>query len=277
MTGSEKKNIRRQEKYPERTKVRKEAGFQGLGGSPPSLTIFKKMVKVGRFRRYLKRRKYARIGKAYQNVKRQRRATVVNRTRVTSGLGFPKQNKMTHKYATSVTMTTTAGAYTTYVFSANGMYDPDITGTGHQPLYFDQMAGVYNHYTVIGSKISISVTPGSALSTPFLITLMQDDDTTPAGTASEAIEQSNGRLVTLAAGSTNPARLRRKWSAKKTFGGNIMSNVNLKGTSTANPTEQSYYHIGIKPADGSSAVTFHVTLVIEYIAIWAELRTIASS
>lgn len=44
-----------------------------------------------------------------------------------------------------------------WVFSANGCYDPDITSTGHQPLYFDNYMAVYQKYRVNYSKIMCTV------------------------------------------------------------------------------------------------------------------------
>lgn len=38
---------------------------------------------------------------------------------------------------------------TYHLFRANGIFDPDVTGTGHQPLYRDQVADLYTNYTVI--------------------------------------------------------------------------------------------------------------------------------
>ena len=32
---------------------------------------------------------------------------------------------------------------------------PNHTGVGHQPLYFDQLMTIYNHYIVIGAKITV--------------------------------------------------------------------------------------------------------------------------
>ena len=36
--------------------------------------------------------------------------------------------------------------------------DPNHTGVGHQPLYFDQLMTIYNHYIVIGAKITVKFT-----------------------------------------------------------------------------------------------------------------------
>jgi hypothetical protein len=40
-----------------------------------------------------------------------------------------------------------------YQFAGNGCFDPDITGTGHQPYYWDTYTGVYNYYSVMGSRV----------------------------------------------------------------------------------------------------------------------------
>lgn len=42
-----------------------------------------------------------------------------------------------------------------YVFSLNGLFDPNITGTGHQPRGYDQITPFYKAYTVFGVSIRI--------------------------------------------------------------------------------------------------------------------------
>jgi len=43
-----------------------------------------------------------------------------------------------------------------YVYSANSAVDPDPTGLGHQPYYFDRYAGLYDRYVVLNSRIKIT-------------------------------------------------------------------------------------------------------------------------
>jgi len=47
-------------------------------------------------------------------------------------------------------------AYNT--FKANGCYDPNATGVGHQPRGWDEHVSLYNKYVVLGSKITFQPT-----------------------------------------------------------------------------------------------------------------------
>jgi len=48
-----------------------------------------------------------------------------------------------------------AGSAGVQVFSANGLYDPDITSTGHQPRGFDQSSAMYKTFQVIKRMITV--------------------------------------------------------------------------------------------------------------------------
>lgn len=49
------------------------------------------------------------------------------------------------------------GAAATYQFMINSLYDPDYTGTGHQPMGYDQLMGLYNRYLVYGVGYEITM------------------------------------------------------------------------------------------------------------------------
>lgn len=64
--------------------------------------------------------------------------------------------KSVHRYSTELTIDpAAAGAATSYVLSLNGLYDPDVSGVGHQPMAFDEMNGIYNDYVVYGAKFEV--------------------------------------------------------------------------------------------------------------------------
>lgn len=215
------------------------------------------------------RRKYSR---------RQKRNTIP-RTITSTGIGFPKKLLMTHKYQETVSLTIpfSVGMVKQF-FSCNGMYDPNVSLGGHQPLYFDQMAALYDHYVVIGSKISVTFPPPRDAN--MNVGIYIDDDAGNSFTSSDTVAEqslSSSRLL-LNPNAVRSTYLTRKWSAKKFFGGSILANTELQGTSAANPTEQSYYMIYCQSQTSpDAAYTYNIIVNIEYIAIWKELKEVSSS
>jgi len=191
--------------------------------------------------------------------------------------GFPPQLRLRHKYVEAeITFASTTGSVASYLFSCNGMYDPNITSTGHQPVYFDQTSAIYNHYTVVRSFIRVKFTHGSGAS-PYLLGLAIDDDTSPASTVNTFAEQSTATMTPVNGGITTPYTvLTKSWDAVKYFGPNPMANDSLQGSGSANPSEQSYYAIQLK-AQGAGSISGQLTVEIWYDAIWDELTTVAGS
>lgn len=50
-----------------------------------------------------------------------------------------------------------SGVPATQSYRINSIFDPDLTGTGHQPLGHDEMATLYNRYRVYGMKYRITL------------------------------------------------------------------------------------------------------------------------
>lgn len=68
------------------------------------------------------------------------------------GIGFPRQF-MTKLVYNQVIDFNGATQFQNHVFRANSVYDPDYTGVGNQPMWFDEFAQLYQRYTVYASKI----------------------------------------------------------------------------------------------------------------------------
>jgi len=57
--------------------------------------------------------------------------------------------RTTLKYSDVCVLATSVGTgFTTYVLRPNSLFDIDVTGVGHQPLRFDQLAAMFNQYRV---------------------------------------------------------------------------------------------------------------------------------
>lgn len=229
------------------------------------------------YRRRIKRTTRKGRGKGARRWRRSRKV-VIPRTMVSTGIGFPKKLLMTHKYVDTFTLTQSSGGNSFYVMSCNGLYDPNITGTGHQPLYFDQLTTLYNHYVVIGAKCTFKFTHQAAYNVVIKVTaLVEDAASLTSGNFDAIAEQTQGKAVTLLP--ANNAVTHRKtltYSSRKFFGKNPLSNSNLRGSSSANPSEQAYFTL-VATGDGITSTALTCTAEITYTAIWFELKDVAQS
>lgn len=103
------------------------------------------------------------------------------------------------KYSQTV-LTQAAGNVGSYVFNLNSLFDPDRTGTGHQPYGFDNLALLYNRYRVIGCAWNIQRAM-LASDNPVCIGAMATNDINLSyATFSEFREQPRARYVLQNAG-----------------------------------------------------------------------------
>ncbi len=174
------------------------------------------------------------------------------------------------------------GAMQTYYFTANGMFDPNITGTGHQPLGFDQYMSMYNHYTVIKSKCTVHFNNVGNLQPMVVGVNLDDNATTITSAVAEFCEQpsSSWKYVNVGDGAgTNNATLSRVFNPKKNLGiSHPMSEHDCRGNAAANPAEQSYYVVFSGPQNvGSDTGVILVFVTIDYWAVLTEPKELAQS
>lgn len=185
---------------------------------------------------------------------------------------FPLQQSCTLKYCEQRAVTP-IGGLTFYQLVANGLFDPNATGGGHQPMYFDTYMGIYNHYHVMKSRIKITALPNSTNTSPWLACIYVDDDTSIVSSFEQALEQkATSKAVTWLPAASNPMPMYLSWDAKKYFGPSPQTNPELQGTAATNPTEKSYFtFVAQDTALSTSAYT--VLIEIEYDVIFDELKT----
>jgi len=219
------------------------------------------------------------LAKRSKSTKDSRRKTNVPRTVSQGKQAFAKQQTATLTYAEQVAIAPASGAYTEYKFSANGLYDPNLTGTGHQPLYFDQLMLIYNHYCVTQSKITIVINPPVPAAATITAVLFTDDDTSTNTTSIQGAIERPGSVFSICQGATSmftPSYLQKTWMAKNVFAGNPLSRDELHGNAGANPTEETEFILAMADAVGATNTSI-ATVKIEYTATFYELKSISSS
>lgn len=195
--------------------------------------------------------------------------------------GMPEKFKATLIYRNQLTTLNPSlgGLAAQAFFSANGLFDPEVTGVGHQPAGFDQLMAFYDHYTVIGSKIICSFTNGDSSNVQTAGIYLADATTTVTDIA-QIIE--NGGVVyselanNLADGfmktltlNCNPTKFLGRKSA--------LSDDVLRGNASANPSEDVLFCIFAAPQAAVDGGSVFCSVTIEYTAIFTERKRIAIS
>ncbi len=165
-------------------------------------------------------------------------------------------------------------------FRANGLFDPDSTGAGHQPRGFDQFMALYDKYVVLSARITLrGFEPGN--SNPFVLAVRASEAT--AGLPSnilDLIELKGGQFrVSTANAGTPPARMKLSVNIARFFNrsGGIQDDPDLQGTSTADPTKLVEFRVSAVRA--SATDTGNVLLVgwIDFKVMLLEPKLIAQS
>jgi len=191
---------------------------------------------------------------------------------------FPPRYRCSLRYADTITLSSTTGAVASYVYSANGLYDPDITGTGHQPAGFDSMMLSFEHYTVVSARMTATFHNNTASVQP-TAALGLNASSTPTTTVTQLIE--DGLITTVRMNGNGVygcvQTLQRTINIGK-FGGvpSLLSDSNYRGSVAGNPAEQSYFHLQLWNTELSTSSSA-VDVQIEYIAVFTEPRKLTSS
>lgn len=206
------------------------------------------------------------------------------------GIGMPNIFRTTVKYTEVRQQDVGVGSYIEYNYSCNGLFDPNITGAGHQPTYFDQMMAFYDHYTVTSSFIRIRpVNTGVVELSPCIYSIMVTDAvgkvaTLFAGGAEEAVLESkeckswNLTNAPWNTGQRGDMQISARFNAKQFFGpAYIEGATQYKGDSTHNPDEAAYYSLGFLSIAGNDPTTLPFAVEIFYDVTFSEPKNIGQS
>lgn len=127
------------------------------------------------------------------------------------------------KYGFEVTYGTGA-TFVLQQFRGNSCFDPDFTGTGHQPRFFDQYAAFYGRYMVYSSTIKTTVQSLLDSDSILLGVWPATVNLNTINNPSELLEQSYVKTRLLAPGQgAKPEHIFAKMTTNKMRGGAIMS------------------------------------------------------
>lgn len=174
-------------------------------------------------------------------------------------------------------------AVPTHVYSANGMYDPDSSGLGHQPMGFDNLMAFYEQTTVVKSHIAVTFYCGAG--TPARVGVYLSPDTTVLALPG-LVENGLMKMTTVGGSGTGNgkhafATLELTCDVPTYFGktrGEILADPQMYTTIASNPGEQVYFNVcAWSPFDGTADVTIGYDVTITYDTVFWEPKKLSSS
>lgn len=225
-----------------------------------------------------------RAAKTIQNAFRRAIAQRRYRRRAIMPAPFPVNKIVKMKYHTTIQMSAGIGLINHHNFSCNSIYDPDQTGVGHQPLGHDEMALLYFHYIVPGSKITVKCIPlvPSASGPPIFWGIRTNGSTTFTYSYDQIVENRGNtfKLLSNAQAVNTLQQLSKGFSLKKFYNiTDVKDNFKTLGASFgASPTDEAYFQVfmgSIDTATASNTYVFDIT--IDYLVSCSERKTLGQS
>lgn len=218
------------------------------------------------------------------------------RTRRRRGLplgGFPAKNIARLRYCEFVTLDATAlgsSGCLVHHFRANSPYDPNLTGAGHQPRGFDEQMRIYDHYTVLGSKITVhfeSDVDHLATVGQYCFLMLQDSNSTPANLI-DIMEgghnvQTGIKYRPRSTTSGKSCVLSQTFSPKKFFGlgkdADLVQNLVLTASDNSNPIEDAIFTLGVacQRTTTTDPPAIIARVEIEYVVAFTEKKPMPQS
>jgi len=205
--------------------------------------------------------------------RRGRRPMRIARPRV--GFGMPKSIIRKLKYNDDLTGTIISGGNQSWIYQ-NSVFDPLSTAGGHQPMFFDQLAAIYQNYRVYGIAYKFQAITETALSSATLVGYANTHGATysSSSNASERTWAKNRRFTHQQKGI-----IKGYMSVAKVNGQpyrTVKYDDKYASLVTGNPTALTYQIFQVFN-DYSSTITYHADIELIYYVEFFNLQNVSQS
>lgn len=179
--------------------------------------------------------------------------------------GFPDKIWTDLAYNTQGRTNPGVVAYADNVFDLNNLFDPERTGTGHQPREFDSFAALYLHYRVFEADIEVEIRQRASHG---IRAVLIASNTATALTPSDFPAEERRAQISNVTGSSQPAiRMRRRVRISDVLGMSAEQYRTSEDTDapvTSAPDQLAHLHMYVEQVDGSTACDFEYTMRIVF-------------
>nr|WAE43170.1 MAG: capsid protein [Cressdnaviricota sp.] len=172
-----------------------------------------------------------------------------------------------------------AGTLVDAIFNTNSLFRPEYDAATHQPYGFDQMALLYNNYTVLGSRVKMTVYNTGSTPLQVLIQLSNSNVSLTGDAIALWREKPGTKCRTcVQSGSKNCVSVMKSFSTRKWFNcANPVGEDTLTPACTANATRGAYFHCMVGPLSSSDPAAMTVQFDIDYYAVFTNPKDLPQS
>ncbi|WP_445779495.1 hypothetical protein [Shewanella sp.] len=201
---------------------------------------------------------------------------------VNLGTTIPDTTVVRLKYCDDLTITVpNSPVGTNYLFRCNSIFDPDFTGTGHQPLGHDQWSQFYERYVV--TKATLTATFKSTygeVNQPTNVGVCLIANTSAAITSADNFAENNRTTYGYVCRDLGMTRITKVFKPNDFFGNeNIIDDDEKGALFGANPIDGAYWQLKMwHPSQGFPvAAPLFVNVAITYECVLRERKELVGS
>lgn len=189
---------------------------------------------------------------------------------------MPDTLRRTIRYSDYAALPGTTGALSSWIFAANGLYDPDTSIGGHQPMGYDQLMVFYNRYTVLSARITVDFI---AVSVPIFAGICASSVGSAAYSSYNSYIESGFTSFRILEDPT-PGRNRISLTldiAKFLGAVDLLDGVEHSGGASTNPTQLAYFHVLAQDVNKTSTANAEVNVTIDFDVVFTWPKVLPTS
>lgn len=201
-------------------------------------------------------------------------------------VGLPDTYRCWLKYCETVSINPAiTGVTAVHSFGANNLYDPSVTGVGHQPTPYDQLAAFFGHYRVLKAIMTCRPINADAASECILSSALVLDGATQAGVTFDDLRQServstnwvySGDTSWSNVGVDGPVTI--AYDPKELYGPQAVTDDSLEAQTTTSPARIPLLQVCLNSLqNGADPGAQNIHVQIMYLAEFTRPQTIGSS
>jgi hypothetical protein len=194
------------------------------------------------------------------------------------GIGFPDQLRCTLRYSDAGVQFTGSISPASQVYRMNSLFDPDLTGSGSQPEYFDQLSACYGQYVVQAARVKMEIFNTGTVSN-VCVFFYSDVNVATQSVENMSEHRFAKHAIVSAKGGRDNVTITMPPILNSTLQGEKQLNTdpsNYTGVGT-NPTDPTYGIFRTSSMDNATNSNIYVNFYIEYDCWFKELTPLVES